>query len=616
MKNKISINSAAWLVLIAVCAANLFTALPIIGNNINDPGLIAYFNHDEGYIMDLLWYYYSGQKSPSYQYDRDYGLEFRYLSDFARIVLSKFFAITPGTFVLILRWLNLITWILSIIALWFLMRRHFGPAWYTPAAVLLLGTSPAFAALCGNSKPDSLTLLLMLIGLHYALRITESPRPVLVFAAAVFASAAFLVKYVGIFLLPAIVAAMSFSAAGDTDKKAAFPVFRFSHLLPAACGLPFMALPPIIIFLYRRRTSGLTWYEEYGFWQSIANNKELAYFMVFGIFLVVISIGTLLLKKLPASPRAGHFTDIVGRINSNGITAAGFFVISCLVMGFRWILRPSLFIDLCAQTGRDAFGYTAAPSASTGLFLVSIADNLKNVDSIFFALILIYIIIEFSRRRHSLIHERGLYFKRLTLAVFILPILPYAVTGARLAQHHLLPFFAAAIILALEGIRMLLQSVETRAFAKGAVVALTAAAIICMAAQNMARSGEAFAYLYHQRDDVIFDVVKWMRENCPRDARILADHPTRAYLPPEYTNARAIRSLTESGRVEEMGRAILDFKPDFIYYNTSIDRRFVTPPMEEIAPGLDVKLAASFDGTNRRYQRWKAPKYMIYRASY
>src|SRR3989338_3512539 len=189
----------------ALFAAALFSlglALPTIHNNINDPNLIVYFNHDEGMQMDLAWYYYSGVKRPSLQFEADYGLELFYLAALARMALSRFINFEPVTLILILRWIHLIAWILSFIMLARLVTRHFNAKWMAAVAVGLLAVRPGFASLCDNTKPEPLILLLTLAGMDYAMRLIEPEkrRRSLLFAI-FFSVAAFLVKYAGIFLL-------------------------------------------------------------------------------------------------------------------------------------------------------------------------------------------------------------------------------------------------------------------------------------------------------------------------------------------------------------------------------------------------------------------------------
>src|SRR3989338_7536077 len=115
--------------LLIVCIFTFYVSLPTVFDNIGDPNMIAYFNADEGGQMDIIWHYYSGQKRDSFQWDFDYGLEMVYLADFSRLVLSKFIHFTPGIFVLILRWINFLAWVLAFFALWRLVRRHFGGHW-------------------------------------------------------------------------------------------------------------------------------------------------------------------------------------------------------------------------------------------------------------------------------------------------------------------------------------------------------------------------------------------------------------------------------------------------------------------------------------------------------
>ena len=78
-------NAVSIIVLVAVCAGVLLLAAPAMNYNIGDPNMIVYFNADEGGLMDEVWWYYSGAKLPSFQWDFDYGLEMKYLADIARV---------------------------------------------------------------------------------------------------------------------------------------------------------------------------------------------------------------------------------------------------------------------------------------------------------------------------------------------------------------------------------------------------------------------------------------------------------------------------------------------------------------------------------------------------
>src|SRR3989338_9003451 len=199
----------AYLAFVTAVIGSAALVLPAINDRIDDPNLLAYFSHDEGYLMDLIWYYHSGQKRDSFQYDGDYGLEFSYLVDILR-PFSRFVTFTPGTFVLFLRWFHLILWLAFIVLLWRFVMRHFGRLWQASTAVILFSTNPAFSYIFSCSlKPDPLLLLLMLMSLDNALRIFDSrPRRHLVLAVAFAAAAALTKFFIGLFLLGPIVIAV------------------------------------------------------------------------------------------------------------------------------------------------------------------------------------------------------------------------------------------------------------------------------------------------------------------------------------------------------------------------------------------------------------------------
>ncbi|KPK42832.1 MAG: hypothetical protein AMJ78_01170, partial [Omnitrophica WOR_2 bacterium SM23_29] len=152
-KDDIWKKTILWLPVAAVCIATVLLSLPTIDNNINDPNMIVYFNTDEGGRMDTAWYYYRGEKRDSFQWDYDYGLEMLYVADFARIILDRFIEFTPGTFVLIFRWLHLIAWVCALIAMWYFVGYHFGNGWQRNLAVFLLGVRPAFSNFSNTLKP-------------------------------------------------------------------------------------------------------------------------------------------------------------------------------------------------------------------------------------------------------------------------------------------------------------------------------------------------------------------------------------------------------------------------------------------------------------------------------
>lgn len=606
----------SYIVLAALCVGAILIALPSIDRNIDDPNMIVYFNHDEGYLMDMAWRYYSGQKLPSYQFEGDYGLELVYVAVFARVVLSKFMDITPGTFVLFARWLHLLSWVAALIALWSLVERHFGRAWQAFAVVALLDIKLATIYLSNTMKPDPLVTFFMIVGIDYALRIIGTrPRRSLVLAAAC-ASCAFIIKFSGIFLLPMIVAAMYFYSKYNAKAGEVFPRLKAAWIFPAICGMALLALPLAIIFLYRRRVINVTWYEQSGFVGTLVRNQTVLYIMAAGLLAILFSFMCFALRK--AKP--GWLYSIgagIDEINSYSLIASFAFCLFFLIFGFGWVLSPRHFLELYAITGREGFGYAQSGLVShgwLGTLSTNFFNNVRLFDTAIFFLFFVYLALEFGVRRQRTDVQRQLFHKRAAMAVFLLPYSLYMCSGGRVALQHTLPFFVVMTILALEGARMFFEMLAPRRLiAVAAIIVVT-----CMFAMTVVRDSRAMmavaAQKNHQNEDVVFDIVRWWRRSYPAQTRILAAHPTRVYLPPEYKNVKFLGfQLDEAAQLKSL---IADFKPELVYYNARPGGKPVSPSIEAIAPGADAELVASFDNTGRAYARFPEARFVIYKMRY
>ncbi len=315
-----------YLPLILACCFSFILTVPVIRSNVNDPNMIVYFCADEGDQMDLVWSYYSGEKRDSYQWDYDYGLERLYLADFARLVLSHFMVLTPGTFVLMLRWLYLLAWIASFFALWRLISYHFGKGWQPALAVLLLAVRPAFVYFSNNLKPEPLVLLFMIIGLDYTMRIIEDPfkRRNLLIAIAC-ASVAFMIKFAGLFLLPAIVGSMYLSEYCSNTNKRIFPEIKISWIFEAIIGAVLILLLFLSSFFYVRASTGSTFYKEFGLWGSIFKNKLFLFLFLVGLLLMLLSAILWTLNK-SKNISLRKFIDKINKVNSYALIACSIFL--------------------------------------------------------------------------------------------------------------------------------------------------------------------------------------------------------------------------------------------------------------------------------------------------
>jgi len=445
-------------------------------------------------------------------------------------------------------------------------------------------------------------------------------RPGTALAAATAAGAcAFIVKFSGIFLLPMIVAAMYLRQSHDraTAPKAVFPRLKAAWTVPAIAGSVLVALPLAIVFLYHRRVIGLTWYEQYGFLGTLERNAMVTDIIAAGAVLIALSF----VYRIVRAAKIGWLRDLCGAIDDIGscaMIALGFFALFFLVFGFGWVLNPRHLLELYAITGREAFGYPQnAQAVSSGIaaLIGNFASNVRIFDPGIFALFAVYLAAEFGpARRKAPGAERKLFHKRMALLVFLLPYSMYMCSGGRVALQHTLPFFTVMAVLGLEGARMLFRWLEPRRALALAASAAMALAVAVTVVQDTKAMASEIVYIYRQKEDVVFDIAEWWRDNYPPDTKILAAHPTRVYLPPEYANVKFLRFQLDEA--QQLRNLLVNFKPELVYYNARPGYGADIPGPEELVPGIRAELVASFDNEARPYARFPKAKFVIYRIRY
>ena len=607
------------IVLIAVCLVNLMLALPTAANNIKDPNMIVYFNADEGGLMDSMWQHYSGEKRESYQWDFDYGLEMIYLVDFARYALSGFIKFTPTTFVLILRLIHIAAWILAIIALWNLVGRHFGKGWQQAAAVLLLGTRPAFAYFTECLKPESLVLLFMIIGLDYALRIIEEPSAKNLLIAVVCASVAFIVKQAGVLLLPAIIGAMYFADQYHKeyrDDKPFFGVFKLWWTLPALIGSAMIAVLFVVLNNYVRISTGLTWCEQFGFWKALTLIRGGAFALTAGVLLIISSPVLFVISRMAGMPR-NVIVSFIKRISSYSLIVCVIFAISVLVIGFKWVMDPERLAISYTWVGtgitESILTVINAGGGPAFRFFMNMIQKIGMLDPVIFLLFIWCLFFGIRlRKAHSRV-DAVLWMKRCIIIIFLVPSLTYIFSGLLIHQHHMLPFFAAMSILVLQSIDTFMKSYNADIFLKNSFLAfiifLLSFDIFC----NGYIMGRSFIGRLYQREDIAFDVKAWFEKNIPKDAVVMAGHCITAYIPEGYKNIKTL-NWNEQDKVSEFRKIASSIHPQYIYYNNFGPEPL--PPIDTILPGVKTNLLKVFDGANKRYQRNKEDKFYFYKLEY
>jgi len=603
--------------LIAVCVAVILISVPAISANIKDPNMIVYFNADEGGLMDEAWYYYSGVKRDSFQWDFDYGLEMVYLADLARALFSKFIDFTPVTFVVILHWIHLIAGVLAILALWRLVNYHFGKGWQPIMAVTFLVTRPSFIYYFSNNiKPEPLILLFSILCLDYLLRIIDDTRRRDLFIAIALASIAFVVKFTAVSLLPPIVAAMYLAKRRKNSiEETLFRPSRATWPLSLLIGSIIIIAPLLLIFFYVRKSTGHTLYSQFGLWGSLLQSNFIFYIWAIG-FLIIFSTPILGLLAKSGNLLMKRTAAWVNEINSYALIVCGLFLVFVMLFGFGWLFHPKQFVQIYGQlapiASQKASFITAV--AEKG-FLASFFDNLMNklrqFDPLLVALFVFYLVVELYRARMKTI-DRLQAFKRLTLLVFVIPAFLVMLSSLRIEQHNMLPFVMVVLILVIQGILIFKDEFDKRILLKGFILAFTGALLMVDILTNGIYVVKHTIYQSLWREDVAFDIVKWWREKIPVNARVVADHYIRVYIPEEYTNVETL-NWNQLNKAEEMRRLVAAYKPQYVYYNSGLRDEGAVPPLEEILPNRRLKLLKSFESAGRLYQRNPHDRFVIYK---
>ena len=654
-----------WAFPIALCVFWAAFCFPTVFYNLDDTRMIAYFSHDEIYLLDTIWYFYSGEYNPetiqeaSIEGMRDYGLLFRYIVDLSRIFIEPFTEITPGLLWGIVRSLYLACGLLAILALWRMAIRHFGKGWVPVISVLGLALCPSFVWHLDFCKPEPITLLLTIVAFDHILQIVEHGSIRSIVIASACAVGAIVVKYIGIFILPVIMSAIFFHwwLSKDCYNPTVWePNWDKAKMLAPVLGIGvgggLLALTYWGTFSHVQ-SKGLTLAQEFGFPEvllvcppfikPLAPVTPIIAFVV-GLFMIVGSIlwGARInsLGRIIESSRRGiifsqMFFVIVLVL---GLSAALF-----VILGFRWILDPKDFINKFIEVSSyslfskanpigDPIGYGKALFFNIGEFLFTISGlrlllfgwyNNPNVaepkiaGDIFtpFGLVLIlwFVFAEFRGFGGKWSIGDIKFFKRLHLALFFVGFASYMVLTAShntRHMHHLMYLVPPGFLL----IGQIPQFLKIKASYQKKLFILVAllAAAFSLNGQTAIRWRINKLEQGRGSDDVVWQVQKWWRENVSPETPILMDQPYIAYLPPEYENVSHFRYGKDISQTRASIRKKLDErKPQLFYYNLG-PRGTQLPPIKDLIPEYRFRLIARFQGNFYTRLKNNGDRFLVY----
>ena len=589
--------------LLVVWAATLVLVLPTIHAHLDNPNMVIYGNGDEGGQMDLIWSYYSGEHRDSFQWDFDYGLEMVYLAGAAKLLLAPWMTVTPVTFVVLLRWIHFLSWLAALGLFWRLVGRHAGRGWPQQIGVLLLAVRPAWAYLANNWKPEPLVLVLLLLGLDAVLRYVEQPSRVRLAVASLCAAAAFTVKYFGLMLLPAIAAALYRDRRRRADaKSAAVPLRRASWMIYALGGTALLGFIAAALLGYVRKSTGMTWAAQYGFWRTLHLIPVLMKAWLLGWGLIAASGAMALLRRQAAWRRR------IDALNSALCAAAAGFAAWMLITGAGWLLHPRQFIIAYSQLVPIALHSHAEPlhGGWVSAWLQHVGRIMRQgVGAGLCAAAVIALVAAFLAHRRGIRADSLVRNKQAVLLWFCAGFALLIASMVRCEPHHLLPLVSALVLLILLEVRTMARLPAGRRVLLPLLGVLIALEIAANARLLIETRLQAARY----RDDVVYDVQSWWEQHMPREAVILADHYVYAYIPPGYPHLTVLQDYNLNPKM--LRDTAENIQPQFLYINEGHETP--VPPVSELLPAYQAEVVKIFDSQDRRFRRKPADRFVIYR---
>ncbi|MFH1968584.1 MAG: glycosyltransferase family 39 protein [bacterium] len=620
--------SRPYLVILGIIAIIILVG-PMLFYNINaDPRLIPYFDHDEGYGRDLAWYYYSGEKLESFQYSLDYGVEYRLIVDLIAKPLSLFFVITPNKLLLIIRLFHFICGIFSLYFLWRLTSKHFTSFWIPTVSCLGLIFSPQFLWWLDNVKPEPLLILLIFIGLDYSMRILNNPSWKNLFLAVFCAAFAFMVKLIGLFLLPSIFLSLYLS---HLPKKITNLKNQFISLLKHLGVALIILFISLLIFLVIAIPYGSKLYlsmKNAGFdLDKFASNFTPS----FSLKLSVYSIIALLLFGCLFSIKFWYKKN-KDSINYKKLGVIPLFIISAFIIGYRWFLN---IFDWIITYCRWLHQQSEAPLNlfhihKDGLFqflnylFISLKGwfvtfSQKDALGIFgIVLLIIYAFVEIISKSWKDQEERPRFLKRMIIVAFCSFFIIFLIFfQSRFAAHHLIIINILFFILGLEGVRLLhLKTLHNKSLS----VAVLFFSIIIISVYLFQHASVAFHWRlmkFKQKEDIVFTISDWWKTTYAYDIQIVSDSPWSVFIPSEFENVIFVKPrlfLDESFRVnsDRLKEIIAKERPKLIFFNEGTRGGESPPALKKFLKDIHLKVVKKFRGNHYRSYLFTGDLFVVY----
>lgn len=179
-------------------------AIPAIPHGTDNIRIIAHFDKDEATLAVFAEKIYSRGLVPMDGATFSYPQLFYYLGGIILFPYTLLKGIDDQTITIVLRCLNTMSVLLTVIFAYFFVLRFFKSIFAAVLSGMLLATMPEYLWWAVNSRPHPLELLFILIAIYFCFKIVEKYELKLLVGAILFSSLAASTKYGGFFLIPII----------------------------------------------------------------------------------------------------------------------------------------------------------------------------------------------------------------------------------------------------------------------------------------------------------------------------------------------------------------------------------------------------------------------------
>lgn len=438
-----------------------------------------------------------------------------------------------------LRVFGVLSGLAALLVLWHMVERHFGRR-LAAVAVLSLMATPQFVGWFDHLKPESLTLLLIFLSLHFSLDLAQTYRLRDLLFATASAAGVFATKFFGFVLLPSIAVGAAVGLGREkVQEQLRQQVIRWQKWLiffgwgGVAAALALAAVPFALILFYERKSTGMTWFATHGLIRPLAQPDFFAPRVLLPAATVLLLLSVLLLAGARGwGTTASHrrrWTTIYATVALQSVLS---FAVASAILFYGWLVDfvPAMRYLLSLVHYYYTRGGDLSSNPTFDLRWFAVAVDRTAVGWLGMLFLGTYIVVELVCWRRSRQLEPQRQEKRIVLFLFIATygFLLFAYVS-RLTGLYLFPIVPLCFMLGFDALR-LVTGARWRRWGSALLVVLFLADLFW-------RGNVALEWRLNRLQkpyDVGLTMGAWLQERYPVGTVILSDTEWDTYIPSSF----------------------------------------------------------------------------------